>query len=81
MEKDNLIRLILQQLEKDIQKVDANSYRIVHFSVSESTSKDGCYEADVIVNTDMGIYRFSYCLCENDKSYILCDSQEAKISW
>lgn len=77
----NIIQLILNRLEKDVKDLEATSFRIIYFNVAESIQRDGCYESEIILNTDVGIFRFSYCLCENSDDYDFCDSDKTKISW
>lgn len=81
MDRNSVIHTVLSQLEKDLERIETTIYRIVYFNLVESTLKDGCYDVEVILSTERGIYRLSYCFCEKDNSYIMCDSQEVKISW
>lgn len=81
MHSNSIIQTILAQLEKDIKNLGATSYRIIYFNLTESTQKDGCYDTEAILSTDIGTFRFTYCLCENNSDYEFCKSNELKISW
>ncbi|MCX7759871.1 MAG: hypothetical protein N2Z81_01680 [Hydrogenothermaceae bacterium] len=81
MESKELINEILDRLQADVTKLGSNFYRIIYFNLTESIKKDGCFESEAIVNTEMGIYIFSYCLCETENGVTFCESENISIGW